>query len=178
MKKLLREKHKNKRRELSREVREKEEEGIFNALFTSDFFIGAKKVFVYNSFNGEVSTVRIIEELIKRGYEVFLPKIVGSEMKAARYAEEQIEDKFGIKEPVNSEYADSVDVAIVPLLCADKNLYRIGYGGGYYDRFFMTHTVKKIGICFSCQLEEKIDIEDHDIPLDVLIAGGKILTRR
>jgi 5-formyltetrahydrofolate cyclo-ligase len=62
------------------------------------------------------------------------------------------------------------DVIIVPMLGFDEELHRIGYGGGYYDRFLATQpTAKKIGVCFEAGKLEQIPVEPHDIPLDIII---------
>jgi 5-formyltetrahydrofolate cyclo-ligase len=64
----------------------------------------------------------------------------------------------------------TVDVVIVPMLGFDKNLHRIGYGGGYYDRFLATQPdAKKIGVCFEQGRIEKIETEAHDIPLNKIV---------
>jgi 5-formyltetrahydrofolate cyclo-ligase len=65
---------------------------------------------------------------------------------------------------------DKFDAVIVPMLGFDEKLNRIGYGGGYYDRFLATQPqAAKIGVCFESARIEKIPIEPHDIPLDVIV---------
>lgn len=63
-----------------------------------------------------------------------------------------------------------VDVIIVPMLGFDENLHRLGYGGGYYDRFLATQPqAQKIGVCFEAGKLNQIPVEPHDIPLDIIV---------
>lgn len=81
---------------------------------------------------------------------------------------------YGSSKVVNSPLLDAV---IVPMLGFDRNLHRIGYGGGYYDRFLSTQTqAKKIGVCFELGKVTHIPIESHDVPLDLIISEDGIYT--
>lgn len=69
----------------------------------------------------------------------------------------------------------SYDVIIVPMLGFDSDLQRIGFGGGYYDRFLATQPqAKKIGVCFEAGKVDKLPAESHDIPLDTIITEASI----
>ena len=69
------------------------------------------------------------------------------------------------------------DVIIVPMLGFDSSLHRIGYGGGYYDRFLASQPqAKKIGVCYEVGRVEKIPAEKHDIPLDMIITEHQTYT--
>lgn len=70
------------------------------------------------------------------------------------------------------------DAIIVPLLAFDHNLNRIGFGGGWYDRFLATQTdAVKIGLAFDVQRTDQLPIEDHDVPLDMVITETTIYRR-
>ena len=83
-----------------------------------------------------------------------------------------IVNKYGIPEPVSNKIV-SPDIYLVPLVAYDKNLNRIGYGGGFYDRYFKrVKKVKKIltiGLAYSFQEVKKIPINNYDIKLDIII---------
>ena len=67
-----------------------------------------------------------------------------------------------------------IDLIITPLVAFDDNLYRIGYGGGYYDRYFKNSNAKKIGFAFSIQQIQKVPAEEFDIKLDGVITEEKV----
>jgi 5-formyltetrahydrofolate cyclo-ligase len=70
---------------------------------------------------------------------------------------------------------DVFDVVIVPMLGFDNDLQRIGYGGGYYDKFLAGQGgAKKIGVCFTLGLISKVPSEPHDIKLDTIVTENKI----
>jgi 5-formyltetrahydrofolate cyclo-ligase len=69
------------------------------------------------------------------------------------------------------------DVIIIPMLGFDAGLQRVGYGGGYYDRFLADQpSAKKIGVCFELGKVEKIPIEPHDVPLDFIVTESHTYT--
>ncbi|MCI0921032.1 5-formyltetrahydrofolate cyclo-ligase [Sphingobacterium rhinopitheci] len=84
-----------------------------------------------------------------------------------------VENKWGIEEPYDGEIVNEemIDVVLIPLLIADLNGNRIGYGKGFYDRFLSKcrTDVKKIGVCYFEPVQKIDDISTLDIPLDMLI---------
>jgi len=78
---------------------------------------------------------------------------------------------FGTYHPNNAlEYHDHYDLIIVAGLAFDKECYRVGYGGGYYDTFLTSHpTATKVGVCYPFQLLESVPIESHDCQLDRVV---------
>ncbi|WP_462253402.1 5-formyltetrahydrofolate cyclo-ligase [Ekhidna sp.] len=85
-------------------------------------------------------------------------------------------NKKGIPEPDNAKKAslDNLDAIFVPLLVSDKLGYRIGYGGGYYDRLLAETNTLKVGLSMSPPVDEIHQKEDWDVPLDYLITPNKI----
>ncbi|WP_424962799.1 5-formyltetrahydrofolate cyclo-ligase [Ekhidna sp.] len=88
---------------------------------------------------------------------------------------ELAENKMGIPEPANGEEASisDLDLILVPLLVSDKKGYRIGYGGGYYDRLLKETKALKVGLSLSPPVDEILQREEWDIPLDYLITPFK-----
>ncbi len=85
-------------------------------------------------------------------------------------------NKKGIPEPENAVEAslDNLDAIFIPLLLSDKLGYRIGYGGGYYDRLLAETNTLKVGLSMSPPVDEILQKEDWDVPLDYLITPNKI----
>ena len=130
----------------------------------------AKTVMVYNSIKNEVDTEKLKTYLLKKGKTLVYPIIKNGEMLAAKnLSNEEIVGSFNIKEPKNYEIISDIDVVIVPLVAADKNHNRIGFGKGFYDRFLKDKKIYKIGVCYDFQLVEKIDANPWDIKLDKII---------
>jgi 5-formyltetrahydrofolate cyclo-ligase len=87
---------------------------------------------------------------------LFTPRLIGENWQLVAAREDAIPENF--------------DVVIVPMLGFDSTLNRIGYGGGYYDKFLSEQKQsRKIGVCFALGQVEKIPTEDHDIALDLLV---------
>ena len=83
---------------------------------------------------------------------------------------------FGIQEPVGEAEDLSPDIVVLPMLAADRQLYRLGYGGGYYDRYLARRPqALRIGICYSFQLADRLPAEPHDLPLHILVTDGETL---
>ena len=114
------------------------------------------KVYVPYTYNGEMQAVKLKEETLT--YEV--------DMQGNLYGEnERVQVLF-----------DSPQVCVVPLLAYNDKLYRLGYGGGYYDRYLSNHNTIKIGICYD---EQYIDFaqEQFDVPMDIIVTPTRILRR-
>ncbi len=121
-----------------------------------------KSVFIYESIGGEVGTASMIES-ISRFAEVCVPEVCGKDMKL-------LCKKGG--------YADKpCDVTVVPLIAFDTDLNRIGFGGGYYDRYLSRNTTRAIGIAFDEQQCDGIEPEPTDIALDMIITPTRVLEK-
>lgn len=153
---------------------------IFDNLFSFPAFARAESVFIYCSLEEEADTRGIIRALLEQGKRVYLPRMDGKAMSAVRYAGGALrEGRFGVSEPIGEETADKPDVCILPLLAADGQFHRLGYGGGYYDRYFSQgkSDVLKIGICYDFQIADEVPSEEHDVLLDALVTDARILAR-
>ena len=129
----------------------------------------------YYPYNYEVDTTQLLEKLEKNNYLISLPKIKKNfQMDFFEWSTKDplTINNYGIPEPIsnNIKYPD---ILLVPLVAFDKNLNRIGYGGGFYDRYIKKiKKVKKItsiGLAYSFQQVEKILINKYDIQLDFII---------
>ena len=149
---------------------------IFKNLMKTDLF---KKtyyhIYLSNSLNNEVETDEVIKLLFKKNKRVYVPKIIGKNLihieinKDTTYSENQ----FSVREPSSANTSDPkiFDVVFIPLLAYDKSGQRVGYGGGYYDRFLLNtkKNVLKVGLSFYEPVEKILNVEEHDIKLDYVI---------
>ena len=87
-----------------------------------------------------------------------------------------VENSKGIPEPNNAQEAslEDLDLILVPLLVSDKEGYRIGYGGGYYDRLLAETKALKVGLSLSPPVDKILQSEEWDVPLNYLITPNKI----
>lgn len=129
----------------------------------------------------EVETNSFINYFKKHGARIFVPKMIKGKLIAVELGEEKslVKNNFGILEPQSLENECShFDLIITPLLYADAEGNRVGYGKGYYDGFFsnINENALKIGVGFFSPLEIVEDIEEHDVTLDYLITPDSILS--
>jgi 5-formyltetrahydrofolate cyclo-ligase len=135
----------------------------------------------YYPSNYEIDDLAILYFLEKKNFKVSLPIIKkDNQMNFYRWSRSDPlrVNKFGIPEPVSSKIFYP-DILLVPLVAYDNNLNRLGYGGGYYDRFIekleKTKKIIKIGLAFSFQKISSIPIDQYDKRLDFIITEKEIL---
>ena len=137
-------------------------------------------LYLSNEINNEAETAEIINLLFKKHKRVFVPKIQGSNLMNI-----EIDNNtnyslnyLGIKEPLSSNQKDTnlLEVIFVPLLVFDKLGHRVGYGGGYYDKFLgnIKNDILKIGLSLFEPIDKIQDIEKHDISLDYTITPKRV----
>ena len=129
----------------------------------------------YYPYNYEIDIMPLVEKFQKLNYSITLPKIgMNSEMNFFQWSTKDplSINKFGIPEPISNKNKFP-DILLVPLLAFDKNFNRIGYGGGFYDRYInRLKKIKKIitiGVAYSFQKIKKIPVEKYDIKLDFVV---------
>lgn len=146
-------------------------------------FKQAESFFCFISYQKEVDTHALIKSFLEQNLSLAVPKIMGKEeMIAVPFTswEELEPDKMGILTPKSNELAlGPFDVTITPGLgftpCGD----RLGYGRGYYDRWFANYDVKtRIGVAFEVQVVEELPLEKTDMPLDMLVTEERIIDLR
>ena len=179
-KKLLRNSVLNIRDSLDSYVKESLDYEIYNKLINSDLYINAKNIFIYLSFGSEVETKSIINKSLDDGKKVYIPKIYKKDksMKAIRLKSfnELEENSMGILEPINdSDFIDKedIDLILVPGVVFDLLGNRVGYGGGYYDRYLqeIKQIENKVALAYDIQIVDKLQAEIHDIKIDYLITN-------
>ena len=138
------------------------------------FYQEAKVIATYLSFPHEFQTQELIEQALKDGKKVLIPKTYPKgRMDFVVYDPEQlVKTSFGLLEPQGDlEVVDvsQIDLIHVPGLAFTTEGYRIGYGGGYYDRYLKHFTGHSMSTIYPCQIQD-FNPESHDIPVqEVLI---------
>ncbi len=151
---------------------------ICKNLFSVPEFSNGGSVFLYASFASEADTSRIADELIRRGRRIFYPRVNGTEMYPVEYVGQAFSPgPFGVREPIGERAEEIPEITVLPMLAADKRLFRLGYGGGFYDRYLCCRNTLKIGICYDFQLIDHIPAEECDVPADILVTDKRILYR-
>ena len=131
----------------------------------------AKTIYGYLPYNQEVRTWHLLEQALKDGKRVAVPKVYGDEMRFIYLNDlNAVSDGYaGIPEPIADEPVAQDPTALVqmPGLAFDREGHRIGYGGGFYDRFLENEpNHPTVALCYHFQLLEHLDTEEHDIPVD------------
>ncbi len=167
----------------SNTVKEKSAQ-ILSNLLTLDCIAKADHVMTYLDFRNEVSTDLLISELLQRGIHVSCP-ITDIKNRNLIPVEIQNLDKdicvgtYKIREPKSSSIPlpiELIDVVIVPLVAASSDGSRLGYGGGYYDRFLskIRPDTITIGLAYEMQVFDSIPTEEHDVKLNYIVTENRI----
>ena len=148
---------------------------------------GDMTVLTYVSFRSEVSTYRIIDRFLKMGVNVAVPRVEGEEIRFYHISsrDDLADGYMGIHEPkpdcrpweektsglTSGSPGSNMDtVVLVPGSVFDKKGNRIGYGGGFYDRFLTDHQgMYSIGLAYECQIADEIPADEWDRKVDMVI---------
>jgi len=153
-------------------------------LFFENFKLMNEHIHVFLSIarNNEINTFHIINQILRQfpKVKIAVPKsdfTTGAITNYSYSAHTRLKvNKLGIPEPVSGEIIDpsQFDIVLVPLLCFDKEGYRVGYGKGFYDRFLPNCKpgVKKIGLSLFPPIEKISDTNDFDVKMDGCIEPG------
>ena len=152
----------------------------------SRLYEDADRIFIYVSMPREPGTDEIIEDALSKGKKVYVPRCIkGSEhlMESVRIT--SLDDleagSYGIREPHRCEgdlgggasgeicRPEDLELAIVPCVSAWTDGRRLGHGAGYYDRFLAHCSCPKLILCFERMLDERIEMDEHDIYMDVVV---------
>ena len=134
----------------------------------------AKSIYGYMPYNQEVRTVPMLEQALRDGKKVAVPKCYGDEMKFIYLDDLTKVSKgyAGIPEPIADEPVahDETALVLMPGLAFDPQGHRIGYGGGFYDKFLSREpNHPTLALCYDFQMLPHLDTEEHDIPVDTVL---------
>lgn len=182
IKNQLRLKYKDLRRTMTKSLKEQYDQQIFNNLLKCQVFQQADTILIYNSTKIEVDTHRIIDYCLENQKKVALPKCMNNHYMNFYYYDKTTalrESKYGILEPYGYDKDNVVlsdkTICIVPGLSFDLEGYRLGYGGGYYDRFLSKHDrLITIGLCYQNNLADKLIINEYDKQVNYIITESSL----
>ena len=179
MKAELRKKILQEMKALSQEQKQAMDRVLTERFLQHPFYQEVKTIATYLSFPHEFQTQELIKRMLKDGKKVLIPKTYPKgRMEFVTYDPQQLaKTSFGLLEPqgdLEVVEPSQIDLIHVPGLAFTREGYRIGYGGGYYDRYlehFAGHTMSTI---YPCQVQE-FNSENHDIPVqEVLTYEGNL----
>jgi len=162
-----------------REQKQFIDQALTERLLQHPFYQEAKIIATYLSFSHEFQTQELIEQALKDGKKVLIPKTYPKgRMEFVVYHPQQLaKTSFGLLEPqgdLEVVEPSQIDLIHVPGLAFTTEGYRIGYGGGYYDRYLEHFAGQSLSTIYPCQIQE-FNLEDHDIPVqEVLIYEGNL----
>ena len=173
-KKALRQKIREQKRSLTQEVIEESSRKLGDLFLASELYRNAKTIYGYLPYNQEVQTVPMLEQALADGKRVAVPKIYGDEMKFIYLTDlTKVEKGYsGIPEPILDDPVgdDPTALVLMPRLAFDKDGHRIGYGGGFYDKFLAAEpNHPTIALCYEFQMVENLPTEEYDIPVDCVL---------
>ena len=140
----------------------------------SEVYRNAKTIYGYLPYNQEVRTVPMLERALAEGKRVAVPKVYGEEMKFL-YLDDltKVEKGYaGIPEPVDDGPVaqDETALVLMPGLAFDPMGHRIGYGGGFYDKFLASEpNHPTVALCYDFQVFPELETEEFDIPVDLVL---------
>jgi 5-formyltetrahydrofolate cyclo-ligase len=169
---------------LSTEEREHASAAIAERVLALPELDGVGTAMVFASFGTEVDTRPIVEGLDARGVRIAMPRVEGLDIAAVvfRPGDPMTTAAFGMPEPAGDDVVDpaEIEAVITPGLAFDRAGHRIGYGGGFYDRFFTSaRELRKIAVGFSVQvLDEELPHGAFDVAVDVVVTEREVLRPR
>lgn len=173
------------KRELRKKIREQKREmtpqeiktasaQLVQMFLKTELYRNAKTLYGYLPYNQEVRTVPILQQALTDGKGVAVPKVYGDEMKFIYLTDlNQVADGYaGIPEPIaDGPVADDpTALVLMPGIAFDKEGHRIGYGGGFYDKFLAREpNHPTIALCYGFQVVEELPTEEFDVPVDCVL---------
>lgn len=163
-----------KKRAMTPEEISQRSTALAQKLFASPLYRQAETIYGYLPYNQEVRTVPMLEQALRDGKRVAVPKCYGDEMKFI-YLEDlsQVERGYaGIPEPIADGPIgdDPHALVLMPGLAFDPQGHRIGYGGGFYDKFLAREPEHPtLALCYEFQMLPHLETEAFDIPVDCVL---------
>lgn len=181
MKKQIRKEILAIRKALSSQAIRKKSAQITTAVL-KESLITSGQTLIYMDFRNEVTTRELIEYCIAHYGFVLLPRVKGDHLTIHKITKQSdfILSSYGILEPKSTTTEvpiSTIDLILAPGVAFDKEGYRLGYGGGYYDRLLSQKRkeVLVVALAFECQLIAKVPTEPHDYKMDLIITENQII---
>ena len=177
------------RNTISEEDRNIKSRQILNTLYALEIYQKSDIILTYVEYQSEVKTTPLIERALSENKQVFVPKVMGTDMDFFQINSllELSEGYKGIKEPksaevpfdINVNYDNTSILMLMPGAVFDRAHHRIGYGMGFYDRYLArlksaNLSVCTTALCYECQLLSDIPYDSHDIRPNTIISEEKV----
>ncbi len=162
--------HAKKRAMTAQEIEEKSA-ALAKAFYETAEYKNAKTIYGYLPYNQEVRTTQMLAHALADGKQVAVPKVYGDEMKFILLSDlgQVAKGYAGIPEPIadGPVAADPTALVLMPGLAFDPEGHRLGYGGGFYDKFLAAEPDHPtLALCYDFQMLPHLDTESYDIPVD------------
>lgn len=178
-KKAVRQHYSSVRNNISDAEKQKYDADILLLLINSKLLDKYDNILSYVSYRSEVDTINILKHLFNIGKNVYTPKVLNkTEMVFIKTNDltDLTEGYMGIPEPTDGEaFEVNNGICLVPGLTFDESGNRMGYGGGYYDRFLSDKDLIKIGLTYECLLSDKVLTEETDVKMDYIITEKRVI---
>jgi len=187
-KKILRKEILAKRKDIEKVEKEKMDQNILEQFHDSKFYKEATNIFVYISYDSEINTRLMINKALKDNKKVYVPRtefetriMDAVEIKSF---DNLIKSNYGILEPSKNEPCinpNELDLIVVPGVAFDRNGGRMGYGAGFYDRYFKKITkdnierITKLALAYNFQVLDKVPMNEQDVPVDFIITEKEFI---
>lgn len=173
-KQALRAQIREKKRAMTEEEIVSRSMALTEKFLSTDAYRQAKTIYGYLSYNQEMRTGPLLAQALKDGKAVAVPKVCGEEMRFILMTDLDAVAKgyAGIPEPIADGpiAQDPTALVLMPGLAFDRQGRRLGYGGGFYDKFLAAEpNHPKIALCYDFQLLPALETDSHDIPVDLVI---------
>ena len=170
----LRDFFRNKRNSLDPDLKRSLDNSICASICGLIEYRNSNRILVYSPIRNEINLNGLWDNIVADGKSTLFPRCFGKEMLFADISVKQlVRGNFGIMEPpIEAEYVTdftSSDVCILPCLAVDRSGYRLGYGGGFYDRFLVDFPGVKIAAVYSDFVVDSVFLESFDIPADIIV---------
>ncbi|WP_214777575.1 5-formyltetrahydrofolate cyclo-ligase [Exiguobacterium sp. s22] len=153
------------------ENRQEVDELIHQRLFATSLWKNSQTIAVTLSLPLEIETSPIIHEAFKEGKTVCVPKVMeqGITFHVINSFDDLEVGVMNILEPTTSPTTQTIDLCLVPGRVFDRSGFRVGWGGGYYDRFLETYEGVTLSLAYSAQLVTHVPTEPHDLPVQWIV---------
>ena len=187
-KKILRKEILEKRNNINLVKKMEMDKKILEQFYESKYYKEAEKIFIYISYDSEINTKVIINRALKDKKKIYVPRteFKTRHMDAVEITtlDNLIESKYGILEPKTEEPhidPNEFDLIVVPGVAFDRNGGRMGYGAGFYDRYFKKineeniDKIIKLALAYELQILDKVPMDAKDVPVDYIITENEFI---
>lgn len=188
-KKALRKEILTRRKNIDAAEKGEMDKKILDRFFESKYYKEAKNIFIYISYDSEINTIEIINKAFKDGKKIYVPRTEFETrlMDAVEITsfDNLIKSSYGILEPsmeVLQVNPNKLDLIVVPGVAFDRNGGRMGYGAGFYDRYFKKinkdniKRIVKLALAYDFQVLEKVPMSVQDVPVDFIITEKEFIS--